>query len=127
METMTDQEKDQILADYAESFRLRFIANSSRVDTRFAIEHPESWRRCCRENTREDIESGGDTWERIAKVAAAYRAERDGTKELRQAAESIAGHIRKPMSAREIADALESGEYHAELILQHLLRLVADR
>jgi len=106
---MTEQEKDQILADYAESFRLRL------------------WRRTCRETTRKDIESGCDTWERIAEVAAEYRREKGDLAELLQAAASIAGHIRQPMTAREIADALNSGDYNAELILQHLLRLVSDR
>lgn len=45
---------------------------------------------------------------------------------LQQAAEKIAGHIRKPMTADEIAETLKNGEYSAELVLQHLLLLVTN-
>lgn len=44
--------------------------------------------------------------------------------ELRQAAESIVCHIRKPMTASEIANAINSGDYNSELLFQHLLLLV---
>lgn len=127
METMTDQEKDQILADYAESCRLGFIEQPGCLDSSFAAEYPELWRIQFREVVLKGVEAGCITWERIAEVAAEYRRERSDIAELCQAAESIAGHIRKPMTAREIADALNSGDYNAELILQHLLRLIADQ
>jgi len=43
---------------------------------------------------------------------------------LREITRDLAGHIRRPMGAREIATKLESGEYSAELLMQHLLLLV---
>ena len=49
---------------------------------------------------------------------------------LREITKEVAGHIRRPMVAHEIAKELENGEYSAELMMQHLLLLVdlmADR
>ena len=46
---------------------------------------------------------------------------------LQAIAHQIAGHIEKPMTADEIADALESGDYSAEIIMQHLLLLACPR
>jgi len=49
---------------------------------------------------------------------------------LREITQKIAGHIRRPMAAHEIAKQLTDGDYSAELIMQHLLRYVdfmADR
>jgi len=46
---------------------------------------------------------------------------------LQTIAQQIAGHIQKPMTADEIADALESGDYSAELIMQHLLLLACPK
>jgi hypothetical protein len=45
---------------------------------------------------------------------------------LRRVANRIAGHIRKPYTLRQIIRMIESDEYNAELLLQHLLRWVAD-
>lgn len=57
-----------------------------------------------------------------------YEMERDSEvvnrNPLREITRKLAGHIRQPMSAHEIAAELESCEYSAELIMQHLLRLV---
>ena len=43
---------------------------------------------------------------------------------LTQITQKLAGHIRQPMGAHKIAKELEAGEYSAELIMQHLLRLM---
>jgi len=45
---------------------------------------------------------------------------------LREVARSVAGHIRKPYSAGEIASIIESGDYSAEMMMQHLLILVTN-
>lgn len=45
---------------------------------------------------------------------------------LREVARSVAGHIRKPYSAGEIAAIIQSGEYSAEIMMQHLLLLVTN-
>ena len=39
--------------------------------------------------------------------------------------QKVSGHIKKPMTADEIAEYLESFDYSAELALQHLLLLFA--
>ena len=36
----------------------------------------------------------------------------------------VAGHIEKPYSAEELAAMIESGDYSAELVMQHLLLLI---
>lgn len=41
--------------------------------------------------------------------------------------DSMAGHIKKPYTLDEMIDILESGEYNAEMILQHLLLFVANK
>lgn len=43
---------------------------------------------------------------------------------LAEITQKIAGHIRAPMHAHEIAKELESGEYSSELVMQHLLLFV---
>jgi hypothetical protein len=40
---------------------------------------------------------------------------------LQQCSQKIAGHIKKPMSIDDIIDQINSNEYNAELMLQHLL------
>jgi hypothetical protein len=45
---------------------------------------------------------------------------------LRQVARSVAGHIRKPYSAGEIAAIIESGDYSSEMMMQHLLILATN-
>lgn len=40
---------------------------------------------------------------------------------LQKCAERIAGHIEKPLDIRSIVAEIESDEYSAELMLQHLL------
>jgi hypothetical protein len=38
--------------------------------------------------------------------------------------DELASHIRKPFTASELCDRLESGDYSAELLMQHLLLIV---
>ena len=45
---------------------------------------------------------------------------------LREVARSVSGHIRKPYSAGEIAAIIGSGDYSAEMMMQHLLILVTN-
>jgi hypothetical protein len=45
---------------------------------------------------------------------------------LQEVARSVAGHIRKPYSAGEIAAIIKSGDYSAEMMMQHLLILVTS-
>jgi hypothetical protein len=45
---------------------------------------------------------------------------------LREVARSVAGHIRKPYSAGQIAAIIESGDYSAEMMMQHLLILATN-
>ena len=45
---------------------------------------------------------------------------------LREVARSVAGHIRSPYSAGEIAAIIGSGDYSAEMMMQHLLILVTN-
>ena len=44
---------------------------------------------------------------------------------LGEVARKVAGHIEKPYSAEELAAMIESGDYSAELVMQHLLLLIA--
>lgn len=41
--------------------------------------------------------------------------------ELQKCAQAIAGHIAAPLEIGAIVERIESGEYGAELMLQHLL------
>ncbi len=43
---------------------------------------------------------------------------------LREVAQSVAGHIRKPYSTEEIASIITKGDYSAEMMMQHLLILL---
>ena len=70
---LTPNEKEAILADYAESCHLRIISSPDKWKTPFAVYHPESWMRTCRDSTAEAIRDGRDTWERIAELAAKHR------------------------------------------------------
>jgi hypothetical protein len=45
---------------------------------------------------------------------------------LREVARSVAGRIRKPYSAGQIAAIIESGDYSAEMMMQHLLILATN-
>jgi len=45
---------------------------------------------------------------------------------LREVARSVAGRIRDPYSAGEIAAIIGSGDYSAEMMMQHLLLLVTN-
>ena len=48
------------------------------------------------------------------------------TPTVAELAGSVAGHIREPHTLSEILRQIESNDYSAELLLQHLLRWVAD-
>jgi hypothetical protein len=43
---------------------------------------------------------------------------------LSEVAQSVAGHIRKPYNAEEIASIITKGDYSAEMMIQHLLVLL---
>jgi hypothetical protein len=43
---------------------------------------------------------------------------------LHEVAQSVAGHIRKPYRAEEIASIITNGDYSAEMMMQHLLILL---
>ncbi|MGL4666473.1 MAG: hypothetical protein ACRCWR_00915 [Saezia sp.] len=45
------------------------------------------------------------------------------SEKLKKVAQAVAGHIREPYTADEIADIIDNAEYNAELMMQHLLLL----
>jgi hypothetical protein len=71
--TAPPADHETILADYAESCRLRFIETPDDSSPSLALHHPDAWLKTCRETTRKAITEGEDTWERIAAVAAKHK------------------------------------------------------
>lgn len=67
------EDREQIIADYAESCRLRSIQIGIRG---LNLTDPAAHNRNCREDVILSIRQGKDTWERIAEVAAEHRKTR---------------------------------------------------
>ena len=59
----------------------------------------------------------------LEEIKAAMKLNCDALGEVTR---KVAGHIEKPYSAEEIAAMIESGDYSAELVMQHLLLLIAE-
>ena len=76
---LTPTEREEILQDYAESCRLRFIRSSSGRIMAFAINHPQQWIKNCRDDVIKAIRDGRDTWERIAEVARKHQTTKPST------------------------------------------------
>jgi len=100
----------------------------------FSAERKMRWHRCQRQpntNMKKHSDAGsgcsGTTCSSFWHPAEKCSITEDGKCDaLREVTRSVAGHIRKPYSAGEIAAIIESGDYSSEMMMQHLLILVTN-